>query len=127
MLKKICIIKANFNQEITDKMLALCLFTLKKHQINPYVINVPGAFEIPQAIKKASLTRNFDAFIAIGCLIKGQTKHFEYISKAVVFGLMKLSIELNRPVAYAVLNCLTEKQAKARIKNIRSITEKMIL
>lgn len=121
MLKKICLVKSNFNREITDKMLNNAVNILKHRHIKYQVIEVFGAFEIPYTIKKAAKDKKIDAFIAIGCLIKGKTFHFEYISQAVAYGLMKLSIELTKPIFYCILNCQNKKQALARIKNINYI------
>lgn len=113
---KVAIVKANFNADITDKMLALAKKELLKKKIKFDVYEVSGAFEIPGKIKQ--INKNYSSFIAIGCLIKGETYHFEYISQAVVYGLMKLSIELTKPVLYCILNCQNKKQAIVRTNYI---------
>lgn len=121
MLKKICLVKSNFNREITDKMLKNAVDILNQRHIKYQVIEVFGAFEIPYTMKKAAKDKKIDAFVAIGCLIKGETYHFEYISQAVAYGLMKLSIELTKPIYYYILNCQNKKQALKRISNINKI------
>ena len=78
------------------------------------VINVPGAFEIPVTISKN--LNKFNGFIALGCVIKGQTPHFDFISKATTDALMTLSITSKKPVGNGVITCLNKKQALVRGK-----------
>ena len=78
------------------------------------MINVPGAFEIPVTISKN--LNKFNGFIALGCVIKGQTPHFDFISKATTDALMTLSITSKKPVGNGVITCLNKKQAFARGK-----------
>ena len=75
---------------------------------------VPGVFEIPVTISKN--IKNFDGFVALGCVIRGETPHFEFISKSTTDALMKLSIENNKPIGNGLITCLNMKQAKARGK-----------
>lgn len=126
MFKKICLVKSNFNREITDKMLNNAVKILKQRKIKYEIHEVFGAFEIPYTIKKLAKKNKFDAYIAIGCLIKGETYHFEYISQAVSYGLMKLSIELTKPIYYSILNCQNIKQAQKRINNIKNLLNKIL-
>ncbi len=83
------------------------------HDYDVSVINAPGVFEIPVIIAKN--INNFDAFIALGCVIKGDTPHFELISRAFTDGIMKLSIEHKKPIGNGVLTCLNKDQALTRI------------
>ena len=73
---------------------------------------VPGVFEIPSMI--AINIKDFDAFIALGCVIKGETPHFEFISKAAINGIMNLSINHKKPIMNGIITCLNKKQAKER-------------
>ena len=78
------------------------------------VISVPGVFEIPVVISKN--IKKYDGFIALGCVIKGETPHFDLISKATIDGIMKLSIEHKKPIGNGIITCLSHKQAVARQK-----------
>ena len=78
------------------------------------IIKVPGVFEIPVTISKN--IKKFDAFLALGCVIKGQTPHFDFISSASTDAIMQLSISCKKPVGNGILTCLNMRQAKARIK-----------
>tara|TARA_B100000900_G_C20023690_1_gene490978 strand:- start:152 stop:469 length:318 start_codon:yes stop_codon:yes gene_type:complete len=84
----------------------------KKNNIK--VINVPGVFEIPVTISKN--IKKFDAFIALGCVIKGQTPHFDFISKASTDAIMNLSIVSKKPIGNGIITCLNLKQARERKK-----------
>lgn len=115
-VKKIALVKAQYNHGITNAMLKECQKFLSEQRIYYDTYSVAGSFEIPYLIKKIS--NRYDGFIAIACLIKGETLHFEYIAQAVSLGLMKLAIEQNKPIGFAVLTCLNKKQAKARVKKV---------
>lgn len=78
------------------------------------VFDVPGAFELPQAARCAAETGRFDAVICLGCVIRGETPHFEYISSAVAHGVMKASAETGVPIAFGVLTTDSQAQARAR-------------
>ena len=111
MRKKILIVVADYYKNI-----AISLLNSAKNKIrnkcNIKVINVPGAFEIPVTISK-NLTK-FNGFIALGCVIRGQTPHFDFISKATTDALMTLSITSRKPVGNGVITCLNKKQAIER-------------
>ena len=77
------------------------------------VIYVKGAFEIPYTISK--LIEKYDGFIAVGCIIKGKTPNFDFISQAITNGIMKLSISNKKPIGNAIITCLDKEQAKRRI------------
>ena len=113
MKKNILIINANFYQNISSGLLKSALKLIpKKYKFK--IINVPGVFEIPVTISKN--LKKFDAFIALGCVIKGQTPHFDFISQASTNAIMKLSIESKKPIGNGILTCLNMKQAIARKK-----------
>ena len=111
MKKKILIINANYYKDISKGLLNSAKNLLQK---NNYIkiINVPGVFEIPVTISKN--LKKFDAFIALGCVIKGETPHFDFISQASTSAIMKLSISSKKPVGNGIITCLTMKQAKSR-------------
>ena len=113
MKKKILIVIADYYKEISDGLLKSAKLKLK-HSFNIKIIKVPGVFEIPVTISKN--LKKYDAFIALGCVIKGQTPHFDFISYASTNAIMQLSIVSKKPVANGILTCLNMKQAKARIK-----------
>lgn len=115
---RIGIVRARWNNEIPTSLLEGCKEALLKTRVkkqNITVIEVPGCFEIPFAAKNLIKSRKkYDAVIALGCLIKGETMHFEYIADAVANGLMELNLNEKAPVIFGVLTCLNEKQALAR-------------
>ena len=112
-MKKILIINANYYEDISSG-----LFTSAKNLIpKSYqfkTINVPGVFEIPVTISKN--LKKFDAFIALGCVIKGQTPHFDFISQASTNAIMDLSVINKKPIGNGIITCLNMKQAKIRRK-----------
>ena len=111
MKKKYLIVIADYYKVISKGLLksAKDLFP----QSTPIkVINVPGVFEIPVTIAKN--INKYDAFIALGCVIKGQTPHFDFISQASTDALMRLSIENKKPIGNGIITCLNMRQAIAR-------------
>ena len=78
------------------------------------VMHVPGAYELPQAARCAAETARFDAVVALGCVIRGETPHFDYISSAVAHGIMEAAGDTGVPIAFGVLTTDTEAQARAR-------------
>ena len=113
MKKKILIVVASYYENIAKSLLKSAKNKIK-NKFAIKVINVPGAFEIPVTISK-NLNR-FNGFIALGCVIKGQTPHFDFISKATTDALMTLSLTSKKPVGNGVITCLNKKQAIARGK-----------
>ena len=111
MKKKILIVVASYYRNIAKSLLNSAKNKIK-HKCIIKVINVPGAFEIPVTISKN--LNKFNGFIALGCVIKGQTPHFDFISKATTDALMTLSITSKKPVGNGVITCLNKKQAIAR-------------
>jgi len=107
---KICIVRSLYND--TNLMLNKALFHLKRKKIKFEVIDVPGAFEIPVMIAKN--IKKYDAFIAIGSIIKGETPNFEFISSSITNAIMHLSIVYKKPIGNSVLTCLNAKQSKKR-------------
>ncbi len=111
MEKKILIVNANYYKAISSGLLENTKKVLSKKS-NIKIINVPGVFEIPVTISK--YLKKFDAFIALGCVIKGQTPHFEFISSASINAIMKLSMVSKKPIGNGIITCMNMSQAKAR-------------
>ena len=116
MKKKVCIVQSVYNREITNKMTQAAIRVLKANNVKTLkIIKVPGAFEIPQVISK--LINKYDGFVAIGCIIKGETANFNLISSAITNGIMKLSILNKKPISNGLITSFTRKQALKRIDN----------
>ena len=113
MRNNFLIVNANYYKEISKGLLKSAKSSLPSNA-KIKVINVPGVFEIPVTISKN--LKKFDGFIAIGCVIKGQTPHFDFISEASTNAIMSLSINSKKPIGNGILTCLNMKQAKARKK-----------
>ena len=114
MKYKILIVVANYYADISNNLLKKAKLILNK-KANIKIINVPGVFEIPVVISKN--IKKFDGFIALGCVIKGETPHFDFISKASTNAIMNLSITNKKPISNGVITCFNKKQAKARSGN----------
>ena len=111
MKKRILIVMTNYYENISKALLDSTKKTLQE----PFdLISVPGVFEIPVTIAKN--IKKYDGFIALGCVIKGETPHFDFISKATIDGIMKLSIEHKKPIGNGIITCLTYDQALSRKK-----------
>ena len=113
MKKKILIVCANYYKDISNGLISSALKKIPKFS-QVKIINVPGVFEIPVTISKN--LNKFDAFIALGCVIKGQTPHFDFISKSSTDAIMMISVNSKKPVGNGILTCLNMKQAKERKK-----------
>jgi|TARA_B110000116_G_scaffold228447_1_gene209816 6,7-dimethyl-8-ribityllumazine synthase len=111
MKKKYLIVVANYYEDISKGLLSSALsFIPKSSHIK--IIKVPGVFEIPVTISKN--IKKYDAFLALGCVIKGETPHFDFISLASTNAIMHLSVISKKPVGNGIITCLNMKQAKAR-------------
>ena len=113
MKNKLLIIIANYYKDISLGLLKSAMKTLP-NSYKTKIIKVPGVFEIPVTISKN--LNKYDGFIALGCVIKGETPHFDFISQASTNAIMKLSIETKKPIGNGIITCLNIKQAKARKK-----------
>jgi 6,7-dimethyl-8-ribityllumazine synthase len=114
---RFAVVVSRFNEEITGGLLQGALDTLEQAEVSNddiTVVRVPGAFEIPLAAMRLAETGQFDAVVTIGCLIKGDTMHFEYIASACSQGIVQASTATGVPIAFGVLTTLTEEQAMAR-------------
>ena len=110
---RIAIVASRFNSEITERLLAGAQEALRG-VATVTVVHVPGAFEIPLATKQAASSGRFDAVVAIGCVIRGETAHFEYISQVASNGIAQVGLETGIPVTFGVLTADTDEQAMAR-------------
>ena len=111
MRKKVLIVISDYYKNISKSLLTSCKKNLNENIIFK-IISVPGVFEIPVTISKN--IKKFDGFIAIGCVIKGKTAHFELISKSVIDGIMDISIKSKKPLGNCILTCFNYNQAVAR-------------
>ena len=116
MKNKVLIIQANYYKDISIALLKSAKNELKNFaKIN--IISVPGVFEIPVVISKN--LKKYDGFVALGCVIKGQTPHFDFISKSTTDAIMNISVESKKPVGNGIITCLNKNQAIARGKKGR--------
>ena len=113
MKKKYLIVIADYYQDITRGLLDSALKLIPKSNTIK-IIRVPGAFEIPVTISKN--IKKYDGFLALGCIIKGQTPHFDFISQASTSAIMELSIINKKPIGNGIITCLNMRQAKTRKK-----------
>ena len=110
---KVCIIVSNFYPKISKLLIDGAVSKLKKNSISDFkIITVPGTFEIPVVI--SNFIDRYDAFIALGCIIKGETLHFHYLCYSVINALTNLSIRYKKPIGNGILTCNNKKQAVTR-------------
>ncbi len=111
MKNKVLIIQANYYKDIS-----IALLKNAKNELKDFakidLITVPGVFEIPVVISKN--LKKYDGFVALGCVIKGQTPHFDFISKSTTDAIMNISVVSKKPVGNGIITCLNKKQAIAR-------------
>ena len=118
MKKKICVVIADYYPDISKMLLDGSFRELQATENKNIIeivddpIHVPGIFEIPVTISK--IIKEYDAFVALGCVIKGKTPHFNLISKAVINAIMNLSIRNKKPIGNGIITCLNKKQAVER-------------
>ena len=113
MKKKILIVVANYYTNFAEELLKSTLSELKNFSANK-ILKVPGVFEIPVTISK--FIKKFDGAIALGCVIKGETPHFDFISSAATDAIMKISVNTKKPIGNGIITCLNKEQAQARSK-----------
>lgn len=114
---KLGIVVAQFNQSITDALLTSAQARAKEYQIldsNVVVKKVAGAVEIPLVLQSMAKSGKYDVLLAIGCVIKGETPHFDYVSKFVTEGVLRVQLDNAMPVGFGVLTCNNMAEAKAR-------------
>ena len=115
MKYKILIVLAKFYNDLSKNLVSGAKKKLKG-KTNIKIIEVPGSFEIPVVISKN--IKKYDGFVALGCIIKGETPHFDFISQSVTDSIMQLSINSKKPIGNGIITTLNKKQAK-----IRSLTK----
>ena len=123
MKKKILIIIADYYKDISSGLMKSAKKEIK-HSFNIKTIRVPGVFEIPVTISKN--IKKFNGFIALGCVIKGKTPHFDFISKATTDSIMKLSVDNKKPIGNGIITCMNMKQAIKRRKKGREASRAVI-
>lgn len=117
---KVAVVRARFNEKITSGLLRGCFEGLRECAVqkkNIKVVEVPGSFEIPFAASLLAKSGKYDAIIALGAVIKGETKHDEYIANAVAYGITKVSIQTGVPVIFGVITPNNLEQALVRAGN----------
>ena len=107
---KICIVVSNFYPNISKLLMTGATIKLEKYDYK--VIYVPGTFEIPVVI--SNLINKYDAFIALGCVIKGKTSHYHYLCSSVINALTDISVKSKKPIGNGILTCDNIKQALVR-------------
>ena len=113
MSKKICIVMSTYNKNNTNKLCNRAKSELKNSGYKKIsIIEVPGSFEVPTVISK--IINKYDGFIAIGCIIKGETANFDLISSAITNAIMNLSINYKKPIGNSIITLFNKKQALKR-------------
>ncbi|MFW0778104.1 MAG: 6,7-dimethyl-8-ribityllumazine synthase [Rickettsiales bacterium] len=110
----ILIVSSPYYPEISDQLMRGTTATLAEAGASYEAIEVPGAFEIPGAIRLALGSKKFDGYIALGCVIRGETTHYDYVCGESARGLMDLSLEHNAAIGYGILTVENKEQAHAR-------------
>jgi len=117
-MKKILLVNANYYKVISEKLVLSSKKRLKNNKVKINIINVPGIFEIPIAIRKN--IKKFDGFIALGCVIKGQTPHFDLICSSTFYSILNISTTFNKPIGNGIITAYTMRQALQRCKSTTS-------
>ena len=112
---RIGIVVSRFNETITSKLLEGAERVLKEKGSKSKVIWVPGAFEVPIAVQSMAKTKKFEAMIALACVIRGDTPHFDYVCEGIARGILNVSLKMNLPIAFGVLTTNTPEQALERV------------
>ena len=114
---RFAVVASRFNDDIVDGLLRGALECLSRHEAADdavAVYRVPGAFEIPTVVQQLIKAASFDAIVALGCLLRGDTPHFDFISAQVTNELSRVAVDNAFPVAFGVITCNTHEQAVAR-------------
>ena len=122
-MKKILILNSNYYKDISKNLVLNAKKKLIQNKFLVHVLEVPGVYEIPFAIKKN--IKRYDGFVALGCVIKGETPHFDFICTSVFNSILNLSINYNKPIGNGIITALNIDQAKNRsIKNKKNKSNK---
>ena len=117
-MKQILIVNANYYDKISKNLVSASRKIILNNKMKANIFNVSGVFEIPIAIKKN--IKKFDAFVALGCVIKGKTPHFDFICKSTFDAILNLSVTYNKPIGNGIITAFNIKQAKERCGLVRS-------
>ena len=112
MKNKLLIVASDYYKEITRNLIKGCLSKIKSKNKNVVIIKIPGTFEIPVVISKN--LKKFDGFIALGCVIKGETPHFDFLCNSTFSSLLNLSTKSRKPIGNGIITALNMSQAKKR-------------
>lgn len=115
---KVGVVVARFNKEITEALLQNALDTLQEYRVNMEdveIIHVAGSAEIPYALQKLALAKKYHCLVALGCIIRGETAHFEYVCNMAQQGILRVSLDNHLPIGFGVLMTENIAQAEARI------------
>lgn len=115
--KEFGIVVAEWNEDVTEALFEGAynsLLGMGAKKSNIIRVNVPGSYELPLAAQRLAKKKNIDAVICLGCVIQGETPHFDYICQAVANGIMRVNLDYEKPVAFGVLTTLDKKQALER-------------
>jgi len=112
--KKVLIISARYYEDFSNSLELVVSSLLHDKKVKYKIIKVPGVFEIPVSISKN--IKKYDGFVALGCVIKGETPHFDFISQATTNAIMQLSIEHKKPIGNGIITSLNREQALTRSK-----------
>lgn len=113
----VIIVKTEWNSQVTERLLEGCVHILKEQKVHFKILEVPGAFEIPFAIKnnwENAGKKRPSAYIALGCIIKGDTPHFDFVAKAITDGVLQLNLLLPVPTIFGILTVNNQAQADER-------------
>lgn len=116
---RIGIVVGRFNRDVGEGLLSACVATLKKQGVADaamLIATVPGALELPLALERMARSGKFDALIALGAVIRGETYHFEIVSNESAAGITRVQLDTGVPIANGVLTCDTDEQAEARME-----------
>ena len=117
--RRFAVVASRFNEEISTKLVSGAMEALQRHGVPKNevdVVWVPGAWELPAAARRLLATDRYDALIAIGAVVRGETPHFDYVAGESARGLAQASAEFDRPIGFGVLTCDTMEQALARAR-----------
>jgi 6,7-dimethyl-8-ribityllumazine synthase len=115
--RRVAVVASRFNAEVTSRLLAGAIGALREAGVaekDLTVVHVPGSFELPFAARTLARTRRYDAVVALGAVIRGETGHYDHVCRAAQEGLLRVGLDEDLPVVFGVLTCDTDEQAAAR-------------
>lgn len=113
-MSRICIVVARFYEDLADELVKGALAAAEEAGVACDVIDVPGAFEIPAAVRMAIASRKYEGYVALGCVIRGETTHYDYVCGESARGLNELAIQHMAPIGYGILTVENTEQALVR-------------